>query len=265
MDTFGFTKKKFLSLSIESQNKQIIKWLSSLYQKLITNRLSISSLENISVQYNQILEWMGTALFKTPQFNNTVTWIEVLSDRIHFHRLSTGIVIRDHNLLEPVNKPDGIHMDQKIDIECKIALDGMRSLFNVGSIFRTAEAAGFNSIILGNTLGKEHPHVKKTAMGSHSLIHQEKTQDLAGKLFEEKENGFHIIGVETIKNSRPYYDIAWKKKTIVVFGNEEYGISSHVCHACDEFTHIPMFGSKNSINVANAASVVCFDMAKSIF
>ncbi len=101
-------------------------------------------------------------------------------------------------------------------------------------------------------------------MGSHSLIHQEKTQDLAGTLFEEKEKGFHIIGVETIKNSHPYYDISWQKKTIVVFGNEEYGISSHVCQACDEFTHIPMFGKKNSINVANAASVICFDMATSL-
>ncbi len=101
-------------------------------------------------------------------------------------------------------------------------------------------------------------------MGTHTLIHQEKTQDLAGKLFDEKKNGFHIIGVETIKNSRPYSDITWKQKTIVVFGNEEYGISSHVCQACDEFTHIPMFGKKNSINVANAASVICFDMATSL-
>ncbi len=218
----------------------------------------------ISTQYNQILDWMGIESFIPPQDKDTTIWIETLSDRIHLHRLATGVVIRDHNLLEPVNKPDRKHASPNTDFECKIALDGMRSLFNVGSIFRTAEAAGFKSIILGNTLGKEHPNVKKTAMGSHSLIQQEKTEDLAGKLFEEKKNGFHIIGVETIKNSRPYYDLIWEQKTIVVFGNEEYGISSHVCRACDEFTHIPMFGNKNSINVANAASVICFDIATSL-
>jgi len=264
MDTFGFTKKKFLSLPTENQNRHIIKWLSAVYQNLITNRLSISSLKIISDQYNQILEWMDTDTFIPPQFKDTAIWIETLSDRIHFHRLATGIGIRDYNLLEPVNKPDYRHVDYKIDIECKIALDGLRSLFNVGSIFRTAEAAGFRSIILGNTMGKEHPNVQKTAMGAHSFINQEKTQDLAGTLFKEKENGFHIIGVETIKKSRPYCNITWEKKTIVVFGNEEYGISSHVCQACDEFTHIPMFGKKNSINVANAVSVICFDMAKSL-
>lgn len=264
MDTFGFTKKKFLSLSIETRHRQVIKWLSGLYQTVTTNRFSSSFPDFFCAQYNQILEWMNEPLIKQPDTKETHYLLEFLSDRIHFHRLATGIVIRDHDLLKPINKPDSIHVEKKTDSEYKIALDGMRSLFNVGSIFRTAEAAGIKTIILGNTLGKEHPSVQKTAMGSHSFILQEKTRDLAGKLLEEKENGFYIIGVETIDKSHPYYDIAWKKKTILVFGNEEYGISSHVCRVCDEFTHIPMFGHKNSINVATAASVICFDMVTSL-
>ncbi len=149
-------------------------------------------------------------------------------------------------------------------LNCHLALDGLRSLFNTGSIFRTCEAAGFNSIILGNMPGKEHPGVQKTAMGAHKWIDQEKTEDLAQTLIDKKLEGFQIIGIETIKDSISCHDFAWEKNTIVVFGNEEYGISSHVMDSCDKIVSIPMFGRKNSLNVANAVAVICFQIAEYI-
>lgn len=68
------------------------------------------------------------------------------------------------------------------------------------------------------------------------------------------------MGVEIVEDALPYYSFFWQPNTILVFGNEEYGISSHVRQICDTFIYIPMFGRKNSINVANAASFVCFNM-----
>lgn len=262
MDTFGFTKKKLMSFSIETQNKHIISWLSGFYQKLITNRFNPASLDLFTHQYNQILDWTGMAPFSKPESDITRIWIEAISDRIHYHRLATGnSVVRDHDLLEKVQTDDSAFSSSQLDLNCHVALDGMRSLYNVGSIFRTCEAAGFSSIILGNTLGKEHPGVQKTAMGAHQWMEQEKVMDLAQALLEKKQKGYRIIGVETIEGARPFYDIPWERNTIVVFGNEEYGISSHVLKTCDAFVHIPMFGRKNSINVANAAAVICFQMA----
>jgi len=133
----------------------------------------------------------------------------------------------------------------------------------VGSIFRTCDAAGIQSLILGNTLGKEDPRVQKTAMGAHKWISQETTSDLAQTLLEKKSQGFQIIAVETAVGSVPCHEFAWPSKGVVVFGNEEYGISSHVMPMADHIVHIPMFGKKNSLNVANAAAVILFQIALS--
>ncbi|MEN8212503.1 MAG: TrmH family RNA methyltransferase [Thermodesulfobacteriota bacterium] len=261
MDTFGFTQKKFLSQSYENRQKHIIQWLSGFYNKLTTNRVNKVSLDYFTEQYNQVLSWIGMQAFIRPEADITRLWIEAVSDRVHFHRSCTGKPIRDYDLLEKIQTRDSEYSRDSMNINCHIALDGMRSLFNTGSIFRTCEAAGFNSIILGNTQGKEHPGVQKTAMGAHKWIEQEKTSDLAQNLLDKKENGFQIVGVETMEGSFAFNDFAWQRKTILVFGNEEYGISSHVMAVCDEIVHIPMFGRKNSLNVANAVSVICFHIA----
>lgn len=264
MDTFGFTKKKLTSLSQKNQNQHIINWLSGFYQKLTTNRVNPAALDFFTCQYNEILDWAEMKPFVKPGSDNTRLWIETVSDRIHYHRLAAGITVRDHDLFEKIQTDDSIVSTRNTTFDCHLALDGLRSLFNVGSIFRTCEAAGFKSIICGSMPGKEHPNVKKTSMGTYRWVDQETTKDLAQTLIEKKKKGFEIIGVETIKDSRPFYDIQWKDKTIIVFGNEEYGISSHVLETCDKFVHIPMFGQKNAINVANAVSVICFHIAGSL-
>lgn len=264
MDTFGFTKKKLLSLGLENQHKHIVSWLSGFYQSLTTNRVSRTSFDLFAHQYNNILDWTGMPPFIKPDTGSIRVWIEFVSDRIHFHRSAAGGSVRDYDLFEKVHTEDLSEAVQKTNFNCHVALDGLRSLFNVGSIFRTCEAAGFNSIILGNIPGKEHPGIQKTAMGAQNWIEQDKTVDLAQTLLEKKEKGFKVIGVETVKDACPFHDMSWEKKTIIVFGNEEYGISSHVMAVCDEFTHIPMFGKKNSINVANAVSVICFQVANTL-
>lgn len=266
MDTFGFTKKKLLSLDPEKQNRHIIAWLSRFYQKLTTNHVTPDGFDLFARQYNDILCWTGMKPFIRPDSSETRIWIETISNQIHYHRPFTGQTVRDHELLERVRTTDLPFLpgsSGQIDFKYHVALDGVRSLFNVGSIFRTCDAAGARSLILGNTPGKEHPKVRKTAMGAHEWIEQEKTDDLACTLWEKKEKGFHVVGVETIEDAHPFYDMSWENNTIVVFGNEEYGISTHVRQTCDNFVYIPMFGRKNSLNIANAVSIICFQIAMS--
>ncbi|MFH2091736.1 MAG: TrmH family RNA methyltransferase [Pseudomonadota bacterium] len=264
MDTFGFTKKKFQTLSRQNQHQHMIIWLSDFYQTITTNRLNQQSFNLFSVQYRQILDWARMKPFARPESDQPRAWLETVSDRIHYHRTAMGMTCRDQDLLEKINAQDRVEPRHSIHPDCHVALDSLRSLFNTGSIIRTCEAAGFKSVILGNMPGQDHPGIQKTAMGADQWIAIEQSTDLAQTLLEKKKAGYTIIGVETIQNSHAFDDILWKDQTILVFGNEEYGISAHVMEMCDLFIHIPMFGRKNSINVANAVSVVCFHAAQSL-
>ncbi len=261
MDTFGFTRKKFLSISDSNQRRQIIDWLSEFYQQITTNRLSVSQMSFFIRQYNEILDWLGWDPFVPPGSADPGVWLETLSDRIHLHRDPAGPILRDTDLLPPVQTHDTPDPDFTLAVtDCHMALDGMRSLYNVGSLFRICEAAGLASLILGNTLGKNHPGVRKTAMGAEQWIQEERVTDLAGCLLEKKKSGYCVIGIETMPQSHCFRDYPWQDRTVLVLGNEEYGISSHVMKVCDDFVHIPMAGRKNSMNVAVAGGIVCFEM-----
>ncbi|MBU0972491.1 MAG: hypothetical protein KKC20_17730 [Proteobacteria bacterium] len=258
MDTFGFTQKKFLSLSDKNRHHHIIDWLSAFYQNLAASRVKQMTFDDFCSRYEVILKWADLPLPLRPD-PGTRLQIEYISNAILFHRRASGMILRDDTLLEPAAFRDKAAPAMPLmNMEYQIALDGLRSLFNVGSIFRTCDAAGVKCVILGNTPGREHPHVQKTAMGTQEWIPQEKTSDLATTLLEKKNQGFRIIGVETMPESVPCHAYAWPSKAVLVFGNEEYGISTHVLPVMDDLVHIPMFGKKNSLNVANAVAAILF-------
>lgn len=264
MDTFGFTQKKWQTLTALAHHRHLIQWLSQFYHKLTTNRVSPETWDLFSRQYSQALSWSGFPPFIAPREQTPRHWLEAVSDRIHYHRAEAGIEVKDTDLLTHVETRDEPEAVTGTNIDCHIALDGLRSLYNVGAVFRICDAAGFNSVILGNTKGKEDTRVQKTSMGAAQWIEQEKTQDLYSTLMRKKKDGYTIIGVETIKGAVPYDKAAWQPKTIILFGNEEYGIASHNLGICDQFVSIPMFGRKNSINVAACAAVICLHVAGSL-
>lgn len=259
MKRFEFTKKKFLSLSATGRRTHVIAWLSLIYQALGTGRTTAPQFQDFSRQYKMILDWMGMPWYPPPVSGTTKTWLVYVSDAIHVHRTAAGKGLRDYDLLEKVVTGDGKGNAPAPPImDYQVALDGLRSLFNVGSIFRTCEGAGIQTIILGNCLGKKSPQVRKTAMGTQDRINEEPIQDLAGALADKKKEGFRIICVETIEGSLPCHEYQWPQKAVIVMGNEEYGISPHVLCAMDDAVHVPMFGEKNSLNVANALSIVLY-------
>lgn len=259
MKTFGFTQKKFLSLTEQGRQKHLITWLSGIYQAISTGRVPPDRLALFYAEYRGITAWMDSPCPAIPTSESARGWLVFVSDLIQVYRTASGNSLRDHDLLEKIATHDRPMPEiPHPDMDYQVALDGLRSLFNVGSVFRTCEAAGIGTIILGNCLGKEDPRVRKTAMGSHDHIAQEHTTDLADTLAGRKEQGFRIIGVETVDDSIPCHHYAWPSKAVVVMGNEEYGISPHVLGTADDIVHIPMFGRKNSMNVANALSAVLY-------
>ncbi|MBI9090644.1 MAG: RNA methyltransferase [Desulfobacterium sp.] len=262
MLSFPFTRKKFLSLTHQGRHRWVIKWLSTVYQKISSNRVGPENLGLFAGEYTRVMEWCKTLPQNLPEPNDRRGWLEFISDAIHCERSAAGIVPKDQDLLAAIETEDSQEEKSEFPrLDFHMALDGLRSLFNVGSIFRTCDAAGFSSLILGNTPGGEHSLVQKTSMGAASWMPHTKTRDLAHTLITMKAQGYRITAVETAKQSRPYNDNPWPGRGVVVMGNEEYGISSHVMRVCDEVVHIPMFGRKNSLNVANAAAVVLFHIA----
>jgi 23S rRNA (guanosine2251-2'-O)-methyltransferase len=144
----------------------------------------------------------------------------------------------------------------------RVAIDHMRSAFNVGSIIRVVDAVGFESIMLSSwTPGKENGQVRKTAMGCTEWIPQARHQDLGEALIRAKDEGYSVIGIETVSDSFGYAEYPWPDKGVIVLGNEEYGLTEDVLKACDDFVHLPMSGFKNSVNVANAFAVVAFHIS----
>ena len=260
MKAFPFTEKKFRTLSSTGQHRWLINWLGSVYQALTTNRISPSDLALFTREYGKILGWMNSQPCSAlPDTKETRIWMEFISNAIHHHRMEMGLFPRDHDLLPRVITGD----KKKVllsppPFHYHMALDGLRSLFNVGGIFRTCDAGGFQSLILGNIPGGDHPTIQKTSMGTSAWMPHQTTPDLAGDLLDMKKKGFSIIGIETTENSCSHAVYPWPDRAITVLGNEEYGISSHVMQVCDSFVHIPMLGRKNSINVVSAASVIVF-------
>ena len=260
MDSFPFTKKKLLSLPAARQHKWIANWLREIYIALIAEEINDASLKLVIKNLEQLRTWIGFSGADVGRLENRKMWLEFISEAFHEHQKATGLGLAEHDLLPNVLKGDAFTGQPWIPrIPYRVALDNLRSAFNVGSIMRLLDATGFESVTMTlKTPGLENRQVEKTAMGAAGWIPQIKTERMPADLTDLKDRGYRIIGVETVEDSASYLNYPWPQQGVVVMGNEEYGISESVLHTCDDFVHIPMAGHKNSINVANAFAVIAF-------
>jgi 23S rRNA (guanosine2251-2'-O)-methyltransferase len=151
-----------------------------------------------------------------------------------------------------------------------LILHNVRSSHNVGSMFRTADAAGISHIILsGYTPGPVDPHGKvrkefvKVSLGAEQYIPWERTAKLSTALKKLKKEGSTIIAVEQNKNSTSLFDYQPRKGPLtIVMGNEVRGLSKQALALCDAIVEIPMKGKKESLNVSVACGVVLFTLLK---
>lgn len=146
-----------------------------------------------------------------------------------------------------------------------VILDNIRSLNNVGSIFRTSDAFLVDSIYLcGITAVPPHPEIHKTALGAENSVtwtYCEDTNDVVDKLREEK---YIIYAVEQVENSimLPDLQLDSNNKYAVILGNEVKGVQQTVVDKCDQSIEIPQFGTKHSLNVSVTAGLVIWDFFK---
>ncbi len=141
-----------------------------------------------------------------------------------------------------------------------LVLDRLRSAFNVGNLFRLAEVCRLDHIVTcGYTATPPHPKLEKTARGCDSLVpcrHVESAREAVAQLHAE---GYHVVGVETVHGAPMLWEGEWSYPVAFVFGNEALGVSEESLSVCDSYVQLPVYGSKNSLNVANCAAVVIYE------
>ncbi len=144
-----------------------------------------------------------------------------------------------------------------------VLLDNVRSLYNVGAFYRTADGAGVERLILTGITG--HPpkrEIEKTALGAHDTVPWEHHWDPLPVLDELRLNHYEIAAVETSAHSVDLFD--WKPRfpVCIVFGHEVDGIRLEVLERCDTHIRIPMLGLKHSLNVATAGGVALYELLR---
>jgi len=144
-----------------------------------------------------------------------------------------------------------------------ILLDNVRSMYNVGAFFRTADAAGLEKLILaGITAKPPKSQITKTALGAEDRVAWDHTWDPASALHDLRDRHYEIAAIETSPNSIDLYDWSPCFPVCLIFGHEVDGIQPSLIGLADAFIRIPMLGLKHSLNVATAGGVVVFELLR---
>lgn len=144
-------------------------------------------------------------------------------------------------------------------------LENIRSAYNVGSVFRTADAFLLEAIyITGYTALPPHKEIRKTALGAEETVRWLHFPDTARAIQQLREEGYTVWAVEQTRNSHFLHDFETPAcgKTAVVFGNEVSGVEEDTLVLCDGCIEIPQMGMKHSLNVATAAGVVLWELIR---
>lgn len=142
-------------------------------------------------------------------------------------------------------------------------LDNIRSMYNAGAFFRTADAAGLEKLILcGITAHPPQPGLAKTALGAERTVAWDYHVDSLVPLRMLRARGYQIAAIETAEPSVDLFDWEPCWPVCAVFGNEVDGLSEGVLAVCSLRVRIPMRGSKSSLNVATAGGIVAYELLR---
>ncbi|MEK7627399.1 MAG: TrmH family RNA methyltransferase [Patescibacteria group bacterium] len=144
-----------------------------------------------------------------------------------------------------------------------VICDNIRSRYNVGSIFRTADGAGVDRIFLcGITPAPPHPKIEKVSLGAEKTMPWEKCRQVWRVIEKLKKDGFFILALENkIKNAENIFNFSERQNKIaLIIGSEVSGISPVTIKRCDKIVYISMCGKKESLNVAVAFGIAAYQI-----
>ncbi|MBC8344184.1 MAG: RNA methyltransferase [Bacteroidetes bacterium] len=146
-----------------------------------------------------------------------------------------------------------------------ILLDNIRSMHNVGSVFRSSDAFLIEKIILcGFTPRPPHRDIHKTALGATESVDWEYSADIQGTISRLKKNNYIIVGLEQADEQISLEEFIPKsnEKYVIILGNELTGIHEEIMNDLDLCLEIPQYGTKHSLNVSVAAGIMMYHLSK---
>lgn len=146
-----------------------------------------------------------------------------------------------------------------------VILDNVRSLHNVGSVFRTSDAYLVEKIFLcGITAVPPSAEIHKTALGAEDTVRWEYAENTVAVVASLKANGYTMLAIEQVEGSVSLNDFAIdnNRKYAVILGNEVKGVQQSVVDQCDACIELPQFGTKHSLNVSVTAGIVIWEFSK---
>ncbi|PJR04216.1 RNA methyltransferase [Avrilella dinanensis] len=170
-------------------------------------------------------------------------------------------------ILDELNRKTTEEFKQAAKKPVIIILDNIRSLHNIGAVFRTADAFLIQKIYLcGITACPPHKEIRKTALGATETVEWEYREDVMQLLKELKEQSVCTIALEQTEGSVMLQDFTLKPDTVyaLIFGNEVKGVQQSVVDNCDAVIEIPQEGTKHSLNVSVSAGIAMWDFYRKI-
>ena len=171
--------------------------------------------------------------------------------------------VTDIDILDCDLPPDAPTVAQIMPVT--VVLDCIRSAFNVGGIFRSAECFGVAEIVLcGYTPLPTQPQTARVALGTERSVAWRYAEDTRRTIAALKAEGIRCYALETATNATDIGATAWQFPCALVLGNERFGLDAETVAACDAVVRIPSFGRKNSLNVVSAFSVAAYEVRKNL-
>ena len=167
--------------------------------------------------------------------------------------------------MEELNRKSVEEFRQSEKMPVVAVLENVRSAYNVGSVFRTADAFLLEAVYLcGYTAFPPHKEIRKTALGAEETVSWKHFKKVDEALEELKTLGYKIYAVEQVENSKKLNEVKMGEgeKIAVVFGNEVTGVEQTTIEKCEGCIEIPQAGMKHSLNIAVAAGVVLWELVR---
>jgi len=254
-----YSDQIFKNFSLQKQYKEIYKLIL-----LIENNSFVNEREDVSFTVTKYISFLSNdeqIVFNKEMLFNARQRQELLTNL----ESKLNLNIKDDNIFQDkmiITKDDNVSREKYIRPFILI-LDNLRSAFNVGSIFRTAESLSVQKIYLTkSTPTPKNEKVKKTSMSAYQWVEWDQADDIKQLIYKYKQLNYSIYALETVKNATLYSEETYNRPLVLILGNEKLGLSADVLSFCDKIISIPMSGIKNSLNVGVSFGICGFEINK---
>ena len=254
-----YSLEKFRNFSFDAQIKALNKLLKALEENLANPQSYLDILNQISLLSSKSREALPPRLAQVIAALSPDPYRSLRALAEYFGQSSykdSQITLRTGDGSKEISEADLARAAQ-----ITIVADNLRSVFNVGSLFRLCECLRIGELLLcGISPDPHHPNMDKTALGTTNKVKWRKMDDTTQAIKELRSLGYSIYALETAEPSESVFSVRYQLPLALVVGNEALGVSEPTLAECNSIIHLPVLGWKNSLNVAVATSITTYQI-----